>query len=336
LIVASADGVPCARVAFWSLPGRETPLDLVLPSGDWRGDQAALRALMQHVETYFRNAGCDEIGHCQDMPPREPQLQTFEAERKVFLESVGFRVMRHTLRYRCDALAISSTANTTPSANEAPLQLIALNATNEALLIDLVAQVATVSHDELDRSGCAVHGARGTGHGAHEHAKRLIADLREMRVDEDWWRIAYAPTRASDPTSTGVSAYENALAHADKSTEAIGFILPTASADMGTIGYVGVRIADAAISTRSSRTRRACSQTLNSRASSPTPTTAIARWLARSSATAGGVLASGRNGRKRSCDSSVERKRVSKPLVVSSVHVELVETSNHERRSFQW
>jgi RimJ/RimL family protein N-acetyltransferase len=215
-IAENPDSTASARVAFWSLPERETPLDLVLLNGQWRTDQSALHALMQHVEVYFRNASCDNIGHCQDTPPREPQWQTHEAERKTFLESIGFQIARHTLRYRCDAhTAYLPSTNDSLPVSESPLRLVAVNATNESLLVDLVAQVAAVSYDELDRSSCAEHGA-------DEHAKRLLADLREMRVDNDWWRIAYRHTPMSERN------------------EAIGFILPTASADMGTIGYVGV------------------------------------------------------------------------------------------------
>jgi GNAT superfamily N-acetyltransferase len=216
LIAEGADGAPCARVALWSLPERETPLDLVLLDGDWHGDRPALQALLRHVETIFRNAGCDSIGHCQDIPPREPQWQEHGAARRTFLESAGFLVVRHTLRYRCDAAGVAqSPARVVSPPSEPPLDLVAVDATNEPQLVDLVAQVAAASHDELDRSGCAEHGAK-------EHAKRLLADLREMRVDDGWWRIAYR------------------RACAGASPEAIGFILPTASADMGTIGYIGV------------------------------------------------------------------------------------------------
>jgi GNAT superfamily N-acetyltransferase len=223
LIAESADGEPSARVALWGLPEQETPLDLVLLDGDWHGDRLALHALVRRAETVFRHAGCDSIGHCQDIPPREPQWQTHEASRRAFLESTGFRVVRHTLRYRCDSLRFSHAlagaallpASEVRRHGQTPLQLVTVDATNESLLVDLVAQVAAASHDELDRSGCAEYGAE-------EHAKRMLADLREMRVDDGWWRIAYRP------------------AHQSASIEPIGFILPTASADMGTVGYVGV------------------------------------------------------------------------------------------------
>jgi ribosomal protein S18 acetylase RimI-like enzyme len=210
--VAEQAGKAVARIALWSLPEHDTPLDFVLFNAPWDENHNAhddvATQLLAYVEQFFVATGAKAMGHCQDTPPREPQWQTNEVARQQCLERAGFHIARHTMRYRLQdasiALALSNRLN-----------LIALTETDDRALLPLVAQVAAASHDQLDREGCARLGAR-------DHARELIADLREMRVDDGWWRIAHE--RNADGTSGA----------------AIGFILPTASADMGTIGYAGV------------------------------------------------------------------------------------------------
>jgi ribosomal protein S18 acetylase RimI-like enzyme len=210
--VAEQAGNAIARIALWSLPEQDAPLDLVLFNAPWGEHRNAhddvATQLLAHVEQFFVGTGAKAIGHCQDTPPREPQWQTNEAARRQCLERAGFHIARHTLRYRLHdaspALALSDR-----------LELIAITELDDTALLPLVAQVAAASHDQLDCEGCARLGAE-------VHALELIADLRDMRIDAGWWRIAHE--RKADGTCGA----------------AIGFILPAASADMGTIGYVGV------------------------------------------------------------------------------------------------
>jgi RimJ/RimL family protein N-acetyltransferase len=210
--VAEQSGKSIARIALWSLPEHDTPLDFVLFNASWNADRGAdddaATQLLAHVEQFFIAAGVRAIGHCQDTPPREPQWQTHGDARRECLERAGFHIARHTLRYRLHDEFRASTSSDR-------LYLVALADKDDTALLPLVAQVAAASHDQLDREGCARLGAR-------EHARRLIADLREMQVDDGWWRIAHE--RNTDGTIGAV----------------VGFILPTASADMGTIGYIGV------------------------------------------------------------------------------------------------
>jgi RimJ/RimL family protein N-acetyltransferase len=205
--IAEPGGERAARLALWSLPGIDKPLDFVLLNADWRA--AAAMALLHHIEALFRSAGCETIGHCLDIPPREPQWQTEPAARQGLLQQAGYKRVRHTVRYRL----VTPPAGDEPTTN---IELAPLSPVDEDLLLSLVAEVASESHDQLDRDGCAEHGAT-------EHARLLLEDLREMRVDEGWWRIAW---------ERGANGQRGA---------AVGFILPAASADMGTIGYVGIR-----------------------------------------------------------------------------------------------
>ncbi len=206
-----------ARIALWSSPESEKPRDFVLLNADWRNSEVGVgspaTALLRHIEDYFRSMGAESIGHCQDVPPREPQWQTAQTARQQLLERYGYEAVRHTLRYRFDERRVGQHET---EGSIAKVELVPITASDEALLVSLVAEVASASHDQLDRDGCAEHGAR-------EHARRLIQDLRDMRIDAGWWRIAY------EQRADG------------KFGDAVGFILPAASADMGTIGYVGVR-----------------------------------------------------------------------------------------------
>jgi GNAT superfamily N-acetyltransferase len=209
--IAEESGDAIARIALWSSPQEDAPRDFVLFNAPWDSSGSARGAathLLSHVEQFFILAGAKSIGHCQDTPPREPQWQTNQPARRQCLERAGFHIARHTLRYRLnDALL------TPPLSDRINLKAIA--EADDAVLLPLVEQVVAASHDQLDREGCAEMGI-------DKHARELIADLREMRVDDSWWRLAYE--RNADGTSG----------------DAIGFILPTGSADMGTIGYVGV------------------------------------------------------------------------------------------------
>jgi ribosomal protein S18 acetylase RimI-like enzyme len=205
-----------ARLALWALSGTGKPLDFVLFNTDWRAthgeDANPALALLQHLEAFFRASGFAAIGHCQDIPPREPQWQTDRDAREQLLKRAGFQVARHTLRYRLHG----DTFQTDGSADALTgLELVPVTDSGSDLLLSLVAQVASVSHDQLDRDGCAEQGA-------NEHARLLIEDLREMRVDADWWQFAYERDAAG------------------KRGTLVGFVLPTATADMGSIGYVGV------------------------------------------------------------------------------------------------
>ncbi len=218
--VAENSGGAIARIALWSLPAQHIPLDFVLFNAHWDAyciapdDVATL--LLSHAERFFIAAGAKSIGHCQDTPPREPQWQTNEAARQQCLERAGFHIARHTLRYRLVHASVKPSVNASirPAISDC-INLVTVTEADDDALLALVAQVVAASDDQLDREGCARLGA-------DEHARELIADLREMRIDADWWRIAFATN--TDGTMGA----------------AVGFILPTASADMGTIGYIGV------------------------------------------------------------------------------------------------
>jgi RimJ/RimL family protein N-acetyltransferase len=201
-LIALREGVPVARLALWALPAQEGPRDFVLLNARWGTDPDGAQHLLRHIDALFIAANSDSIGHCQDTPPREPQWQTEMEARKQFLIAAGFHVARHTLRYRLPDATVAGQ-------HDGRIRFEPTTEADEALLESLIARVAAASHDQLDREACAAYGADA-------HAKQLLMDLREMRVDDGWWQIAYAGEHP------------------------IGFILPTGSADLGTVGYVGV------------------------------------------------------------------------------------------------
>jgi hypothetical protein len=97
--VIEEEGWPLGRVALWTLPGMDEPLDLVLL--DLRREDyltTGTRMLRRALEE-ARNLGAREVGHVLDAPPMWPQWQHHPEERAGLLERAGFTVGRETIRF---------------------------------------------------------------------------------------------------------------------------------------------------------------------------------------------------------------------------------------------
>jgi hypothetical protein len=85
------------RVALWTLPGMDEPLDLVLLDVSWEELSAGARLLGDVLERAC-SMGAREIGHVLDAPPMWHQLRGSPDRRAELLESVGFVLRRETGR----------------------------------------------------------------------------------------------------------------------------------------------------------------------------------------------------------------------------------------------
>ena len=69
------------RVALWTLPGMQKPLDLVLLDLHWdKGYLEGGTFLLRRVLEEAREAGAENVGHIIDAPPMQPQWQYRQAE----------------------------------------------------------------------------------------------------------------------------------------------------------------------------------------------------------------------------------------------------------------
>jgi ribosomal protein S18 acetylase RimI-like enzyme len=202
--VAERCGKRIGRVAFWSLPDNVKPLDIVLFDTTWHQTDWDLgRALLAGAFAAMRSAGLEDVGYCQDTPPRPPQWQTDPELRNAFLSAFGFTVVRKTTRFE---LADDAACDD----GSCPLTFAQVTAAEEQALVDMVARVALASSDQPDRDACAAVGAMA-------HATALIDDARSMRWQPQRWQWGL-----------------------NQQGERVGFVLPTAGADFGMIGYIGV------------------------------------------------------------------------------------------------
>ncbi|MGH3146995.1 MAG: GNAT family N-acetyltransferase, partial [Rubrobacter sp.] len=77
------------RVALWTLPGVDEPLDMVLLDVPWEEPSTGV-SLLEDVLERARFLGAREIGHVLDAPPMWPQWQHAPERRAGLLERAGF------------------------------------------------------------------------------------------------------------------------------------------------------------------------------------------------------------------------------------------------------
>lgn len=98
--VAEDGGRSVGRVAYWTLPMRGTPLDVVLLDAPWdEPDLTIGKQLLRETLPAMRAAGAGTIGHALDTPPMAPQWQGRPGRRDALLRGVGFAVRRETRRF---------------------------------------------------------------------------------------------------------------------------------------------------------------------------------------------------------------------------------------------
>ena len=97
--VAEAAGAPVGSVAYWTLPGADVPLDLVLLEAPWDDPSLDVGVLvLKQALDGMRRLGATTAGHVLDAPPAAPQWQHHPERRTELLAHAGFVLRRETSR----------------------------------------------------------------------------------------------------------------------------------------------------------------------------------------------------------------------------------------------
>ena len=200
--VIEEGGGDLGRVAFWTLPGMDEPLDMVLLDVPWE-DLCVGKRLLAHVLERARSLGAREIGHVLDEPPMRPQWQDSPERRAELLERAGFVLRRETRRFewrREQGLPEEARR----------LDLRTLDDVGEEAFVWAIERV---SEGTLDRE---VQAERDE-HGAAEAARRFFELERRLEYDPAWCKLAYA--------SDG---------------ELVGLVMPARNPTSAVINFIGV------------------------------------------------------------------------------------------------
>lgn len=197
------EGETLGRAAFWALPGKDVPSDIVLLDLPWE-DDACGDQLWQDLLLMCKQLGAEQLGYVLDTPAMAPQWQESGPSRQTFLEKKGFHLQRETSRFEW-----KSDEPRNQEANGG-IQFRSLSEVGEAAFIDAIMRG---SASTLDRQIAQER----ADFGPYLQAKEIFHDLQSMSYEAHWWELAYTP--------------ENEL---------IGFVMPTKSPTFATIGYIGV------------------------------------------------------------------------------------------------
>ncbi len=202
--VAEEHGGPVGRIAFWTLPGMEEPLALVLFDAPWREDHRGTGArLLGHALEEARALGAGGIEHVLDDPPMPPQFQHHPEERIALLEGAGFSMRRETGRFEWRGEG--------PPAGTDRLSFRMLEEVGEAAFVDAMVRVSEGTPDreiQAERQSLGPEGA----------ARDFFEDASRVDHDPSWWRLAY------DGPDGGL----------------VGLVMPAHPPGFLTIFYVGV------------------------------------------------------------------------------------------------
>lgn len=203
--VAEEGGHPIGRVAFWALPGMESPFALVLLDVAWEEENYAEVGshLLEYALDRARKLGAEEIEHVLDSPPMSPQFQRRPRKRIEVLETAGFSPTRETDRFEY--------RGESPPAIPDRLSLRTLEEVGEEAF---VAAMGRVSEGTLDRE---IREERERL-GSEKAARDFFDDARKVSHDPSWWRLAYEKS----------------------SGEFAGLVMPAHPPAFFTIFYVGV------------------------------------------------------------------------------------------------
>ncbi len=191
------------RVAAWTLPPSDVPLDLVLLDVPWEEpDSRVGEALLRHVFGDMRALGGERVGYVIDEPPREPFWQDNVAARIALLERVGFRLTRETSRFE---LLIRDVPE--PSMR---LTFRDLTAVGQEAFLDAIRLVSDGTLDQEILEEREREGPEGA-------ARLLWGLLTKLRYEPSWWQLAY-----------------------DHEGTLVGQVMPCANPGAATIGYIGV------------------------------------------------------------------------------------------------
>jgi GNAT superfamily N-acetyltransferase/RimJ/RimL family protein N-acetyltransferase len=199
--VAEEQDLPLGRVAFWTLPGLQAPLALVLLDLPWEGDHVGTR-LLGDVLNEARTLGAKEIEHVIDAPPMRPQFQHHPETRVALLEHSGFAFRRATDRFEWRE-------GKRPLVHDR-LTFCTLEEVGEEAFIDAMIKVSEGTLDREIREERDRLGPRRAARGFFEDAQRV-------KHAHSWWRLAYTPEG-----------------------DLIGLVMPAEPPTFLTIFYVGV------------------------------------------------------------------------------------------------
>ncbi|CAN5265156.1 GNAT family N-acetyltransferase [soil metagenome] len=167
------------RVAMWTLPDMDKPLDLVLLDlhrhKDYLADGTLL--LRRSLEE-ARGLGTDKVGHILDAPPMQPQWQYHQDERAALLENIGFTMGRETTRFEWRNGIL-------PSVPER-LVFLSLDEVGEDAFLEATIRVSEGTLDREIQSEIEEYGPEKAG-------RELFELERHLEHEPSWWHLAYTP-----------------------------------------------------------------------------------------------------------------------------------------------
>ncbi|HUS15221.1 MAG TPA: GNAT family N-acetyltransferase [Chloroflexia bacterium] len=202
--VAEEAGQFVGRVAYWTLPCKGQPTDIVLLDLPWEHDyRTSGTRLLAESAAIMRRHGATDLEYVLDLPALAPQWQHFPEQRQHLLAQAGFVQIRETLRFSLDH---------PPAIAPGPARLTfhTLAEAGEVAFLDAIARVSAGSLDQRDRDDRAEQGATGA-------ARTLFRIVQSLDHDPGWWQLAYAA-----------------------SGELVGLVMPAGTPSWSTIGYIGV------------------------------------------------------------------------------------------------
>jgi ribosomal protein S18 acetylase RimI-like enzyme len=165
------------RVALWTLPKAEEPLDAVLLDVPWNGEYLSLgELLLVDVLGEACALGAEEIGHVLDSPPMWPQFQQHTEERAELLRLAGFALRRETVRFEWRGASVPEASGR--------LEFRALEDVGEETFVDAVARV---TEGTLDRDMSEEREKQGP----QEAAREFFGEEQAMEYEPGWWELAY-------------------------------------------------------------------------------------------------------------------------------------------------
>ena len=203
--VLEENGRMCGRAAYWTLPGLDKPLDLVLWELPWHRKDCLFLAqrLLGDTLRLLHIDDSAEIGHVLDSPAMAPQWQEYAEKRQEILDGLGFCLERETHRFERHG----GTVDFAPQGN---LIYRALPDVGEEAFVEAILLVSQSTGDRR------ISRERDTK-GAMTQAWDMFREMQRMEYAADWWELAY-----------------------NQNGQLVGLLMPAKAPAFATIGYIGV------------------------------------------------------------------------------------------------
>jgi ribosomal protein S18 acetylase RimI-like enzyme len=201
-LLGMEDGAPVARAAFWAMPDRPVPTDVVLIDADWSdADLSAPRAVLTRAHELASELGAGSLSHSVDSPPGPPQYQDNEDARVRLLDDCGYELLRDGLRWRF----LPSPSR--EAEQESSLSFRKLTEVGEDVFVEAIASTYQGTRDSWINRTMEEHGVSGA-------ARADFLDYQGMEHLPEWWELAYTEggalagvIMAARNPSTAVIAY---------------------------------------------------------------------------------------------------------------------------------